>query len=249
MTFEAPRELLDPSTRDPTLRRRSATSASTACACSSTGATTRPPRRRRRARLRRDRPGRLPRRQWDPSTGCSPRPRRAASRSSSRSPARCRAGRRKSKRDNVTDPARRSSARSRPRSGRRYGDRVELVVDLERAQPAAVPAAAVQEGQAGLAELYRKLFLAGHAGCADAGNGARHGAVRRDRAARQRARRRARSPSCAARCAWTRNYRKAKPLRATRGRRLRPPRLHDARRPALPPAGPRRRDDRRARRG
>ena len=127
---------------------------------------------------------------------------------------------------------------------RRPGRRV---VDLERAQPAAVPAAAVRAD----ASRTRRASTAGSsspasAACARLGQRARHGADRRDLAARQ--------PRVVAPLAFLRgtlcldrSYNKRKGRCGAARRRLRPPRLHDARRPAVPARRTRRRHDRRAR--
>ena len=181
------------------------------------------------------------------STACSAAPPRAASPSSSRSPARCRSGRR-----------RRSATTSRSRSpkefeafatavGRRYGDRVGLwSIWNEPNHPQFLRPQFVKK-RAKSPRIYRKLFLAGQRGLRRLRQRRRHAAVRRDRPARHAARRRAaRVP---ARRAVPEQVLQAQgQVRADQRRRLRPPRLHHARRPALPPARQGRRDDRRARR-
>ena len=90
--------------------------------------------------------------------------------------------------------------------GRRYGDEVEHVVDLERAQPAAVPDAAVPQGQARTRRgSTAQLYQAGVRGPAsDAGQPQRHDPDRRDLAARQLERRLPARLLAAGCCAWTR---------------------------------------------
>ena len=122
------------------------------------------------------------------------------------------------------------------------------VVDLERAQPPAVPHAAVRAQEGEVAAHLPQALPRRPARPPRVRQRRRHAAVRRDRAARHRRASSRRSRSCAARCASTALPPQG-PLRADLGRRLRPPRVHDAHRPALPPAGQGRRHDRRARRG
>ena len=136
--------------------------------------------------------------------------------------------------------------RVRDRDGpplRRLG---QHVVDLERAQPAAVPQAAVQERQAVLAEALPQALPGGLRRAAlDAGQRRRHDPDRRDLAARQRERRPpARVPARDALPGL--QVPQGEVVRRARGRRLRAPRLHDERRAALQARRHRRRDDRRA---
>ena len=133
----------------------------------------------------------------------------------------------------------------RHRGGRRFGDRVGVwSIWNEPNHPQFLLPQFVKK-HAKSPRIYRNLFLAGQRGLAASGNGGDLAAVRRDRAARHAARRRAaRLP--ARRAVPRPQLPPQGPLQAHRGRRLRPPRLHDARRAALPPAGSRRRDDRRA---
>ena len=203
MTFEAPRELLDAGDARQHAARRSATSASTASACSSTGSDYAPAPTPRRARLRRDGPRRL-------SGGHMGAPRRAVRRRRRRAASTVQL--------TLTGPgaALGDQAQARPRDapepegvpGLRHRRRPPLrrprrrVVDLERAQPPAVPAPAVR------AEARRRR-RASTASSSSRG-AARPARVGQRRATRccsarpRRAERRASSRrwrSCAARCA------------------------------------------------
>ena len=172
---------------------RSAPSASIACACSCTGRTSRPRRTRKRAR-RFDATDPAPTRpaRGTGSTRCSTAPRRAGSPSSSRSPGPVPRWATASARDNVTKPSPKEFEAFATAVGRRYGDRVGAVVDLERAEPPAVPAArSTSARRPASPRIYRKLFLAGQRGLAGVGQRRRHAADRRDGAARHPARRRA----------------------------------------------------------
>ena len=249
MTFEAPRELLDPATRDATLRRDPRASASTACACSSTGrASRRDPKSKTQARASTPPTRRLPgRRRGTRSTACSPPPRRAASsvQLTLTGPVPKWATR---EQEATTSPsrARRSSARSRPRSG-------------------AATATASSCGRSGTSPTTRSS--SSRSSCTKQAEVAAH---LPQALPRRPARPRARPATAATRCCSARPRRAAprassRPLAFLRGalclnrsyhrkghcarldgRRLRPPRVHDARRPALPPAGHGRRHDRRA---
>ena len=107
---------------------------------------------------------------------------------------------------------------------------VEHVVDLERAQPAAVPEPQYRNGKPYSPELYRKLYQAGVRGPArDAGQRAGHDPDRRDVAARQLERR---PPAgLPARDAVPGlEVPQDEEVRRARRRRLRAPRVHDERR-------------------
>ena len=121
---------------------------------------------------------------------------------------------------------RRVRDRDRPPLRRRR----EHLVDLERAQPAAVPQAAVQERQAGVAEALPQALPGGlRRPALDAGQRRRHDPDRRDLAARQLERRApARVPARDAVPGL--QVPQVEVLRRARGRRLRPPRVHDQRR-------------------
>ena len=121
------------------------------------------------------------------------------------------------------------------------------VVDLERAQPAAVPPAAVQARPAGVPRALPQALPRGGAGAAPRARRLdRHGPVRGDLAGGQRADRLAAGlPPRGA--VPGRGLQQARGLPPAADRRLRPPRLHQARGPDLPLRGPRRGDDRRAR--
>ena len=146
VTFEAPRELLSASTRDATLDQ-----------ITSFGVTPRAPARvlaRLRARprqpheagLRRERPGRVPGRPvGQPGRARRRRRERAASTVTLTLTGPVPRWATRDKRDDLSYPDARSSARSPPRSAAATATRVSIVVDLERAQPAAVPQAAVPQ--------------------------------------------------------------------------------------------------------
>ena len=218
-------------------------------ACSSTGSSFAPaPTSKTQAGLQRHRPRRLPGRDVGPARRAVRRRRGARHRaSSSRSPARCPKWATASKKDNVTKPSPKEFQAFATAVGRRYGDRVGAVVDLERAQPPGLPQAAVraQEGAVAAASTASSSSPAS-AGCAPRatasdtllfGETAPRGTPRVVAPARLPARRAVPEPLATTAVGS---------LRADRGRRLRPPRLHDARRPALPPARQGRRHDRRA---
>ena len=246
MTFEAPRELLDPSTRDRALDEIRAFGVDRIRVLVYW--------QRLRARSRR-------RRRSPPSTPPIPPPTRPgrgtrSTRSSPRRGARHRRpahahrpGAELGDRDEeaTTSPsrARRSSRPSRPRSGAATatgsGCGRSGTSPTTRSSSSRSSCTRRRSRRASTASL----FLAGQRGLPRVRQRRRHAAVRRDRAARHPARRRAaRVP--ARRAVPQPHLPPQRPLRADRGRRLRPPRLHDARRPALPPAGQGRRDDRRA---
>ena len=192
VTFEAPRELLSASTRDADARPDHARSASRACASSSTGATSRrSPSSKTKPALRRERPGRVPRRQvGQPRRADRGRPRSAASSVTLTLTGPVPQWATRDKRDNFTDPDAEGVRRVRDRDRPPLRRRREHVVDLERAQPAAVPQAAVQERQAVLAEALPQALPGGLRGAAlDAGQRRGHDPDRRDLAARQLQRR------------------------------------------------------------
>ena len=119
------------------------------------------------------------------------------------------------------------------------------VVDLERAQPPAVPAPAVRQQEGEVAGHLPPALPRRPARPARVRQRRRHAAVRRDRPARHAARRLA--AGVPARRAVPQQVLQAPgQVRPHQRRRLRASRLHDPRRPALPPAGQGRRDDRRA---
>ena len=151
----------------------------------------------------------------------------------------------KGKRDNVTRPSTKEFQAFATAVGRRFGAQVGVwSIWNEPNHPQFLLPQFVKKKRQVAADLPQPLPRR-PARPGRLGQRRRHAAVRRDRAARDPARRRA--AGVPARGAVPRpQLPPARPLRARRGRRLRPPRLHDARRPALPPAGSRRRDDRRA---
>ncbi len=108
-----------------------------------------------------------------------------------------------SKKDNVTKPSPKEFQAFATAVGRRYGDRVGLwSIWNEPNHPQFLKPQFVHK-KAKSPRIYRKLFLAGQRGLRASGNGARHAAVRRDRAARHARASSRRSRSCAARCAST----------------------------------------------
>ena len=130
--------------------------------------------------------------------------------------------------------------------GRRYGDAGLDLVDLERAEPPALPQAAVPQGPPGFARhLPRALPRGRPRPEAHAGQPRRHLPARRDRAAGQL---RGRLPArlLPADALPEGELQAREEVRAARRRRLRPPRLHDGQGPAVRPARHRRRHDRRA---
>ena len=151
-----------------------------------------------------------------------------------------------SKRDNVTRPSAKEFQAFATAVGRRYGDRVGHVVDLERAQPPAVPAPAVRQAEGEVAaHLPQALPRRPARPARRPGNGA-DTLLFGETAPRGTPRVVAPLAFLRGALCLNRSYKPQGQVRAHRRRRLRAPRLHDARRPALPPAGPRRRDDRRA---
>ena len=192
MTFEAPRELLDPGTRDRTLqeirdvRRRSRARARR------TGRTSLPRRSRGRARPSTPAdPAAYPAGAWDRLDGLfagaaargiavqltltGPVPRWATA----------------TKRDNVTKPSPKEFQAFATAVGRRYGDRVsQWSIWNEPNHPQFLRPQFVKK-KAKSPRIYRNLFLAGQRGLAGLRQRRRHAAVRRDRAARHAARRRA----------------------------------------------------------
>ena len=192
MTFEAPRELLDPVHARSHAAGDPRPSGSTACACSSTGRTTRPPRRsKRRPDFDATDPDAYPAGAWSRLDGLfdsaqargitvqltltGPVPRWAT----------------KSKRDNVTQPEPEGVPGLRHRGRPPLRRPRRRVVDLERAQPPAVPAPAVREQEGQVAADLPQPLPRRPARPARLGQRRRHAAVRRDRAARDPARRRA----------------------------------------------------------
>ena len=190
MTFEAPRELLDDAARDATLDEIRGFGVDRVRVLVywqdyAPDATS-----RAAPGLRRGRPGRLPGRAWDrldrlfdaaPARGISvqptltgPVPRWATKRGATTS--RAVAGGVPGVRDRRRPPLRRPRRR---------------LVDLERAQPPAVPAPAVRAGsRAKSPRIYRKLYQAGQPGSPRRATGTTH-PRRRDRAAWHAAGRRA----------------------------------------------------------
>ena len=175
MTFEAPRELLDPSTRDRALDEIHAFGVDRIRAARLLARL----RARRRTRRRKpafdaDRPRRLPGRHVGPARRAVRRRRGARDRHPADADrAGAEVGDGDARRTTSTEPSPKEfqAVRRRP-SARRYGDRVGHVVDLERAQPPALPHAAVRarEGEVA-AHLPPALPRRRSAGCARAGNG------------------------------------------------------------------------------
>ena len=188
----------------------------------------------------------IPRTSGTTSTGWSPRPRRTASQVTLTLTGPVPSWATRDKKDNLygSGPEGVRRVRDRDRAPlRRLG---QHLVDLERAQPAAVPQAAVQERQAVLAEALPQALPGGLRRAAlDAGQRRRHDPDRRDLAARQRERRPpARVPARDAVPGL--QVPQVQVVRRARRRRLRAPRVHDERGPALQAVQHRRRDDRRA---
>ena len=207
VTFEAPRELLSASTRDATLDQ-----------ITSFGVT----HVRQLVYWRDYAPDPVEPHEAGASTRAIPPPIRptAGPSSTGSSPPRASAGSRvtltltgpvprwatRDKRDDLSYPDAKEFGAFATAIGRRYGDDGEHVVDLERAQPAAVPQAAVPQRQAVLAEALSQALPGGLRRAAlDAGQRAGHDPDRRDLAARQRRTSSARWRSCAGCCAWTRS--------------------------------------------
>ena len=244
MTFEAPRELLDPATRDralrrdPRLRRRPRARARLLAELRAGSEV------EEEARLRRHRSRRLPGR----DVGLARRPLHRRRGARDRGPAHAHRpgaevgdGEQEGQRHQA-EPEGVPGVRDRGRAPLRRPGRA--VVDLERAQPPAVPQAAVRAQEGEVAAHLPQALPRRPARPPRVRQRRRHAAVRRDRAARHPARRRAaRVP--ARRAVPQPLLPPQGPLRADLRRRLRPPRVHDPHRPALPPAGQGRRHDRR----
>ena len=244
MTFEAPRELLDPSTRDRALDEIRAFGVDRVRVLVYWQSYAPAPKAKKKPAFDATDPAAYPAGTWDSLdalfaaaaargiavqlTLTGPVPKWATA----------------SKKDNVTKPSPKEFQAFATAVGRRYGDRVGLwSIWNEPNHPQFLKPQFVHK-KAKSPRIYRKLFLAGQRGLARVRQRRRHAAVRRDRAARHPARRRAaRVP--ARRAVPQPLLPPQGPLRADLGRRLRPPRLHDPHRPALPPAGQGRRDDRR----
>ena len=249
MTFEAPRDLKDPATRDAGLQRASPRSACTRCAWCSTGTTSRPSAdsrvkpeastrpipasydwgavRRRRRRRQGARAGTCC------STVSGPVPRWATNGATRHA--------------HAPEPERVPEVRPRP-SGAHYGAEGRHLEHLERAQPAAVPDAAVLGApHAAVAADLPQALPRRPARPGRCRPRQRAGAAGRDLAARHGQGRRAADASCAACCAWTRSTtRPSTSCAKLHARRLRPPRLHDGPGPDLQAHAAQRRHDRRA---
>ena len=248
VTFEAPRELLSGSTRAATLDQIAGLRCHPRAPARRTGATSRPSRTARPsppASTRAD-PAAYPADKWDNLDGLiaaarerdidvtltltGPVPKWAT----------------KGKRDNLHRAGREGVPGLRDRDGQALRRRREHVVGLERAEPAAVPAPAVQGRQAGLAEALPQALPGGREGRArHAVQRAGHDPDRRDLAARELQRRR--TAGLPARDAVPGlQVPQGQVLRQAHAGRLRAPRVHHLRRPALGAAEGRRRDHRRA---
>ena len=226
--------------------RRSAPSASTACACSSYWQDYAPAAEVEAAPgFDATDPGAYPPARGTGSTRCSQAPPRAASPSSSRSPGRCRGGRRATSATTSRGRAPKEFQAFATAVGRRYGDRVgQWSIWNEPNHPQFLRPQFVKRQGEVAAHLPQPVPSPASAACG-LRQRRRHAADRRDRAARH--------PAVVAPLAFlrgalclNRSYKRKGGPRAHQRRRLRPPRLHDACRPALSPAGQGRRDDRRA---
>ena len=183
---------------------------------------------------------------WTGSTRCSRRPARAASPSSSRSPGRCRRWATASKRDTVTKPSPKEFQAFATAVGRRFGDRVGLwSIWNEPNHPQFLRPQFVRKKRAKSPRIYRNLFLAGQRGLRASGNGA-DTLLFGETAPRGTPRVVAPLAFLRGALCLNRSYKRRGKCGRVERRRLRPPRLHDARRPALHAARSRRRDDRRA---
>ena len=236
MTFEAPRELLDPGTRDRTLQEIRAFGVDRVRVLVYWQSYAPAPKSKTRPRFDASDPAAYPAGVWDQLDGLftaaaargvavqltltGPVPKWATAK----------------KRDNLTKPSPKEFQAFATAVGRRYGDKVsQWSIWNEPNHPQFLLPQFVKK-KAKSPRIYRNLYLAGQRGLAASGNG---GDMLLFGETAPRGTPRVVAPLAFLRGALCLNKsykRKGKCARITR-RRLRPPRLHDARRPALPPAG------------
>ena len=233
LTFEAPRDLMNPVTAPAALDGARVARRALAARHPHLARRRARPERRASAELRADRPRRA-------TTGASTTPLLAAAKDARLAgPADdlrpgAEVGDRSTKLDNVTRPSPTAFAAFMTAVGRKYGAQVDHVGDLERAQPAAVPAPAVRRRRQGRVAA-RSTASSTSPACAGCRRPAR-ATTRSSSARRRRAARRAssrRCASCAAMLCLDARYKKRRQVRRAERRRLRAPRLHDAPGPVL----------------